>query len=79
MNMFVHVIDFNACLSYPCRNYGVCKKTVDGFKCKCSGNYDGTTCSGRYLLQFPERKRVHFTHTYTRYLCCVHALIRVRA
>ena len=35
------------CDAQPCRNGGVCKLDVDGFKCECPKNYGGLSCEDR--------------------------------
>ena len=55
------VIVYNPCISQPCQHGGKCINTTDGFECKCKGNHNGTTCSGRSfavpvsVLHFPEK------------------------
>jgi len=45
--MYAHVTELRACKSSPCLNDGRCYDTSKGFLCICSGNFEGSTCSGR--------------------------------
>jgi len=46
--MYVFVIDYIPCTSNPCEHDAWCVNNKKGYKCNCYGNYEGTTCSGRY-------------------------------
>ena len=75
------VIDYNACLSSPCQHNGRCKKSKEGFRCVCKGNFEGNTCSGRcYALVLS----VHYTfqrnsraHLYARFVACTHKYVNL--
>ena len=49
VHIFVFVIVYNPCISNPCKHGGECINATEGFVCKCKGNHNGTTCSGRFM------------------------------
>ena len=69
--LFVRVIDMDACKSRPCQNGGNCRATANGYECKCNGNFRGLTCARRYYTatvtymtsSTDTRLRMHL-HTY---------------
>ena len=48
MYMYVFVIVYNPCISHPCQHGGECINATEGFVCKCKGNHNGRTCSGKF-------------------------------
>ena len=79
----MYVTVFDACKSNPCLNNGRCDNTTQGFQCKCSGTYEGRTCSGKcyyYLSNYYFPVSVSWTfYINKRSRMCACAVVHARA